>query len=510
MASRRRPFSSLFWTFATAFLAVMVAAVLLQGWVVINVVDRLTDERVTERANTLIKQTRAELEALSERPDDQAIIRILRRFSLQDKNIVILFKHTDKRLLPDRFLSMPLAQMMTEVLDGYLPAGRPPRPPRPPGRPPPGRNSNGPPPNGPPPPHLGAEPPTGQEAVLLNSQRIRIDDAVIGELMAVHLRESSLSWPLATDYQLLMFIPVALLFAGGGGLLIFRLLLRRLRRLEHFAVRLSDGDLDARIPVMGNDEIDHLGERFNRMAIALTEARNRAELSEQQRSQLLADISHELGTPLTAIRGYAETLLNPAVPKSAHEHEHYLRHMLSEAKRMDALIQDLLELTRLETEASALHLEVLDWAALCAHTLHRFESRFQQAGITLQWQGQEPAWILADGRRMEQVSDNLLVNALRYVPRGSQVILSVQPAENVPGYVRLRIDDDGPGVPEQALAHLFDRFYRADGERSIPGTGLGLAIVKEIVIKHGGRIYAELRQPSGLSIIVELPVSRKS
>ncbi|MEZ5591922.1 MAG: HAMP domain-containing protein [Gammaproteobacteria bacterium] len=113
----------------------------------------------------------------------------------------------------------------------------------------------------------------GQEAVLLNSQRIRIDDAVIGELMAVHLRESSLSWPLATDYQLLMFIPVALLFAGGGGLLIFRLLLRRLRRLEHFAVRLSDGDLDARIPVMGSDEIDHLGERFNRMAIALTEAR---------------------------------------------------------------------------------------------------------------------------------------------------------------------------------------------------------------------------------------------
>ena len=131
--------------------------------------------------------------------------------------------------------------------------------------------------------------------------------------------------------------------------------------------------------------------------------------------------------------------------------------------------------------------------------------RFKEKGLQLTWQGaQTSAWILADGRRIEQVIDNLLVNALRYVPAGGQVTVSMQ--SNSPKPAQLRIEDDGSGVPEHALAHLFDRFYRADGQRGTSGTGLGLAIVKAIIKQHGGQILAANRRPRGLSFIIELPV----
>jgi signal transduction histidine kinase len=242
---------------------------------------------------------------------------------------------------------------------------------------------------------------------------------------------------------------------------------------------------------------------MNVMTESLSEARQRIEVSDQQRKQLLADISHELATPLTSIRGYTETLLEPQVPVSDEERATFLQNILEESKRMDLLIQDLFDLTRLESGTIEMEKVRLDWGDLCRNTLARFQSRFGKAGLTIQWAGsEEPAWVLADGRRLEQLLENLLINALRYVPSGGTVSVTVDPADD---HYRLTVSDDGPGFPAEDLPHIFDRFYRADTARTSPGSGLGLAIVQEIARQHGGQVRAENRAPHGATISVELP-----
>ena len=165
-----------------------------------------------------------------------------------------------------------------------------------------------------------------------------------------------------------------------------------------------------------------------------------------------------------------------------------------------------MELTRLESGAQALSRERLDWMALCRNTTRRFEPRFAEAGLKLAWTGPaDEAWIDADGRRMEQVIENLLANALRYVPRGGTVTLELAAA---PGSCfRLGVSDDGPGLAPDDLARVFERFYRARSPRAVEGSGLGLAIVREIVERHGGATRVERREPHGARFVIEMPAA---
>jgi two-component system, OmpR family, sensor histidine kinase BaeS len=357
------------------------------------------------------------------------------------------------------------------------------------------------------PPREGAPPPRDlivRRPVMRGSERL-------GEVVVVRpLRPHG--WPTSGgSAMVLLFVPIALVPVILG-LLMVRILVRRLRAIELLAARVAEGDLSVRIGDASGDEIGRLAERLDFMTERLLDARTRVEATEQQRRQLFADITHELATPLTSIRGYAETLLDPAVSVSDEERARYLRGVLEESRRLDRLIRDLFELARLEAGASALTLERLDWAALCRNTVTRFEPRFHEAGLRLIWRGSaEQAWIEADGHRLEQVLENLLANALRYVPSDGTVELALTPAPGRAGNFRLTVSDDGPGLPPQDLAHAFERFYRAAGTRNAGaawdagGSGLGLAIVREIVERHGGTVRAETREPHGLAIIIELP-----
>lgn len=312
----------------------------------------------------------------------------------------------------------------------------------------------------------------------------------------------------------LLFLPVATVASLGAGLVLVRLLARRLRGIETLASRVADGDLSVRIGDTSGDEIGRIAERLDLMTTRLAEARTALAATEDQRRQLFADITHELATPLTSIRGLAETLLDPKVLLAPEDRTRYVHGVLEEARRLDRLIRDLFELARLEAGATPLVLEPIDLAALCANTIVRFGPRFVQAGIALDWHpGVSEAWIEADGLRIEQVLDNLLVNALRYVPRGGRVALAL---ERAGARVRLTLGDDGPGLSAEELPFVFERFYRGSSARSSDaptgstadtrdGSGLGLAIVREIVDRHGGTVRAEARAPHGLTIVVELP-----
>lgn len=338
----------------------------------------------------------------------------------------------------------------------------------------------------------------------------------IGEVIVVHpVGRAGFALGAVDGTPTLLLLPTALLLAALAGLVLFRLLTRRLRRLESMASRIASGDLAARVQAPGNDELGRLGGELNRMASSLQSARGELEASAEQRRRLLADISHELATPLTSIRGYAETLLADDVPTTPGEQEEYLENVLYEARRMELLIGDLFELTRLEAGIGEFAPEPLDLAELCRHSLNRFRKRFDEAGLDLHFEapGEGPGsscWVEADGRRMEQVIDNLLINALRYVPGGpgrGEVVVSICRCEAAEGDAMvLEVADDGRGFPDEDLPHVFDRFYRSGATEKVAGTGLGLAIVQEIVHRHRGRVEAENRSSGGAVLRIVLPV----
>jgi len=307
----------------------------------------------------------------------------------------------------------------------------------------------------------------------------------------------------------LLSLPIAIAVSVIGGLVVVRLLVRRLRAMEVFANRVAAGDLSVRIEDRSGDEIGRIAEQLDRMTERLAAARAELTRTDEERRQLFADITHELATPLTSIRGYAETLSDPSVPVTEDERTRYVHGVLEEARRMDLLIRDLFELARLEAGAVPLATERLDLAALCRNTIERFRARFEKAGVALSWRSPlQEAWTQADGRRMEQVLENLLTNVLRYVPRGGAVEVSLE--EGAHRY-RLLVTDSGPGIPASELPLVFTRFYRGagargdGGSRDQGGSGLGLAIVREIVERHGGSVSAEGASPHGLRIAVEIP-----
>jgi signal transduction histidine kinase len=311
---------------------------------------------------------------------------------------------------------------------------------------------------------------------------------------------------------LLLYLPIAALLSGALGLLLVRLLARRLRALEALAGRVAAGDLSARVADPHGDEIGRVAAQLDRMTERLAAARDQLQASERQRRQLFADITHELATPLTSIRGATETLLNPQVAMSDDERTRYMRGVLEESHRLDRLIRDLFELARLEAGATPLDRERLDWAALCRNTIERFAPRYAAAGLRLEWTASRgEAWIEADGLRLEQVLDNLLVNALRYVPARGRVTVALEGPSTPPRRWRMVVSDDGAGIPAEELPHVFERFYRGasargpQGARENGGSGLGLAIVREIVERHGGAVRARPATPHGLAIEVELP-----
>ena len=344
---------------------------------------------------------------------------------------------------------------------------------------------------------------------LLSHRTVTIDGGRFGDVAAIGTAPRTSLWALPEARALLLFLPFAVLASAVAGLIMVRILVNRLRTLEGFATRVTEGDLAARVEIRGADELARLGARFNLMTERLAAARAQLEQTDRQRRRLLADVSHELATPLTSIRGYVETLLDPGVPKTPEERATYLNDVLEESKRLDRLIAELFDLARLEAGALPLRRERLDWMALCRNTTRRLTPRFAEAGLSLEWTGgSDPVWIDADGRRLEQVVENLLVNALRYVPAGGGVTLNLEDAGSDGARCRLSVSDDGPGIAPDDLPHVFERFYRADAARAQGGTGLGLAIVREIVTQHGGAARAEAGTPRGATFVVELPASK--
>jgi two-component system, OmpR family, sensor kinase len=295
---------------------------------------------------------------------------------------------------------------------------------------------------------------------------------------------------LARYAPVLAAVAIGVLVVGTAltSIMIFGPARRRLRALESAAKQFGAGDLTARAPDRGGDEIAAVAGAFNTMADDLAARAEALATADRLRRQLLADVSHELNTPVTAMRGFLETLAMPELALDEATRTRYVQILTDEAARLEGLIGDLLDLARLEGGGSPLRIERVPVESLFARVLARHERAYADAGVALLPSIETGAELVTcDRDRLEQALQNLAANAVRYAPAGTTVRLT---ARRVEGGVALLVQDEGAGIAAEHLPHIFDRFYKADPARagSSAGSGLGLSIVKAIVERHGGRV----------------------
>jgi two-component system sensor histidine kinase MtrB len=292
-----------------------------------------------------------------------------------------------------------------------------------------------------------------------------------------------------------------------ASLLIFRPTHNRLRSLESAARALGEGRTDVRASEAGGDEVTALAREFNRMADDLQQRAAALAASDKARRQLLADVSHELMTPLTAIRGYTETLIMPHVGLDAATRSRYLDVVNQETYKLEAIIGDLLDVARLEGGGEKLTRRNVSTEELFRRVIDRHHPSIEQKSITVTVDiAPEAEEVLADAGRLEQALQNLASNAIRHTPENGALTLR---AERSRDSVRIIVQDSGPGIPPEHLPHIFDRFYKVDAARAgttaPSGSGLGLSIVQAIVRRHGGTVRASNAPEGGAVFEMTIP-----
>lgn len=297
----------------------------------------------------------------------------------------------------------------------------------------------------------------------------------------------------ALAWAALAALSVALLVS----LFISRSLSAPIRAMTRASQRVAEGHYSERVPAGGRDELGQLAGSFNTMAEKLEQV-------EAMRRRLIGDVAHELRTPLTAIKGSMEGLVDGILPAAPETFEQ----VAAEAERLNRLVDDLQELSRVESGAVALDLAPVSLPELAETTRKRLSAPYAAKGVslTLDLPAALPP-VRADTDRLLQVLTNLLNNALQYTPSGGGVTLS---AEVRSREVLVRVMDSGIGISPEHLPHIFDRFYRVDKSRSRQaggGSGIGLTICKHLVEAHGGRIRAESPgEGQGSTFIFTLPI----
>ncbi|MDR3560006.1 MAG: HAMP domain-containing sensor histidine kinase [Negativicutes bacterium] len=304
----------------------------------------------------------------------------------------------------------------------------------------------------------------------------------------------------ALDRLLIIALLLGMLAATALGFFIARSLTRPIANISRAAARFAGGDYDSRVTTAGTDEIGRLGKVFNSMAESLAH-------TEQNRREFLANVSHELKTPVASIQALAEAL-HDGVVDGAEKRQRYLTTIVEESQHIDRLIRDLLDLAQLEAGELLITPEKLDLSAYLPAELAKYHHLLDNKNLDLQLDipaGTPP--VLADAWRLSQIIANLLGNAVRYSPDGSAIEIAVTA---VSSHIAIAITDHGPGIPAADQPFLWERFYRVDKSRSRSGggTGLGLAITKRLVTAMQGEIAVHSVPGEGATFTVTLPLAK--
>lgn len=280
------------------------------------------------------------------------------------------------------------------------------------------------------------------------------------------------------------------------GSLVSRMLTKPIHRITSTAKQIRDGDLSARTALRGDDEIDQLGETFDEMATSL-------EKDMKHEKRLTSDVAHELRTPLMAMLATVEAMQDGVYPTD----DEHLETVASETRRLARLVQQMLDLSRMENSTAPLNLEPVDMVPFVRSIVNGQERLFADRDLRLRFadetQGHDDV-VEADPDMITQCVINLMSNAMRYTPEGGWVVVSVLSDRK---HVSIAVSDTGIGIAKDDLSRIFGRFWRADASRAreAGGLGVGLAVTKQIVERHHGYISVESELGKGTTFTIHLP-----
>ncbi len=307
-------------------------------------------------------------------------------------------------------------------------------------------------------------------------------------------------------------ILASLLFALIAGLILFALLTGRLKRLASVMdafrkdQRLEMGRIRVREHMKNVDEIDQLSSTFREMAGRIQDQMDELKRSDNLRRELVANVSHDLRTPLATLRGYIETLLLKDDTLNPSERKNYLHIAISHCERLSKLVGDLLELAKLESLEIKVHKEAFNLGELVQDVIQKFGLQAEEKKVSVQADCEEGLpFVHGDIALIERVLENLIENAINYTLEGSSVSVNLRQDGDE---VLVRVSDRGMGIPENEIPHIFDRFYRVDRGRkdALGHSGLGLAIAKRILEIHDRSIGVTSEPGSGTTMSFSLPM----
>ena len=319
----------------------------------------------------------------------------------------------------------------------------------------------------------------GEKIVTIGVPWLYDDETVVGAVL-LHIPTASLRVSLGS--VILQILPPALLALALGTILAFFLARSQIRPLKEMSSAVSEfsrGDLTRRVEVHCGGELEELADTINRMAEELSRL-------EDSRRSFVANVSHELRSPMTCMRGYVQAMLDGVI--APEDMPRYLQIVLDETDRLTDLVRDLLDLSRLESGKFPLTLAPFDANELMRRNLVNFEPRIDEKGIAVAVDLAEgPLYVMADANRINQVVSNIIDNAIKFMPgEGSVLTVRTRPEGK---NVRFTIANNGPRIAEADLPYIFERFYKADkAHTSGQGTGLGLSICQRIMRQHDSEI----------------------
>lgn len=303
---------------------------------------------------------------------------------------------------------------------------------------------------------------------------------------------------------LLLALGIALLAAVIATVFLSRSIALPITRLTQAANGVAGGDLNRTVPGQGDGEVGRLVQSFNEMV-------RRLRITYESQRHLLANIAHELRTPLTSIQGYAQGLRD-GIFETEQQRQEALETIGQESERVNDLLIQILELARLESGQSGPQPHEIDVDDIIGRVLRRHRVGADASGVELTGPTSNAQTIVADEAMIDQAIDNLVRNAIRHTSEGGSVaveLATLRDVERNPAGVRVSVTDTGAGIPDDAIPHIFDRFYRANGhDGRTSGFGLGLAIVQEIAVNHGGSVNVVSEIGKGTTFTIDLPAGK--
>jgi signal transduction histidine kinase len=325
--------------------------------------------------------------------------------------------------------------------------------------------------------------------------------------------DASIFRKFAKQYSIWLIVSLPIILALTNGLLTYlvsRSIIRPLRVLQRATEEIKEGNLNHEVKPLSRDEIGQLSAAFEEMRKKLKESVELQLQYEENRKELVSNISHDLKTPVTAIKGYVEGIMD-GVTNTPEKLDRYVKTIYTKTVHMDKMIDELFLYSKLDMGKMPFHFEQVDLGIYLQDCAQEMVFDMEKKGIQLE-QGKLPevaVFVKADREKLKRVLINILENAMKYMDKtDGQIGMNLSSQGN---HAVIRISDNGQGIEEDALSHIFDQFYRADPSRNsiTGGSGLGLSIAKQIILEHGGQIWADSKLGIGTTVYISLPLWSK-